>query len=165
MFTFRNTKENTSKGFTLVISILIASLVLSVGVSILNISLKEKQLSASGRDSQIAFHNADSGIECALYWDLVDGTPFGTPTSNQSELNSYTFDCNNQTITQSLSSGTFPESSTDIRREFTIDFAAGACAVVTIVKDGTSTTIQSKGRNNCDAEFTRRVERAIQTTY
>lgn len=58
------------KGFTLLLAALIASIVLSLGVSIAGLIQKELILSSTGRDSQFAFYAADSGAECALYWDV-----------------------------------------------------------------------------------------------
>jgi Tfp pilus assembly protein PilX len=63
-------KINKQKGFVLLFSVLVSSLVLSVGISIISIALKQVVLSGSGRDSQFAFYTANTGAECALYWDL-----------------------------------------------------------------------------------------------
>lgn len=59
------------KGFTLIFAILVSVMVLAVGTSIINISLKQVILSSSGRESQFAFYAANTGMECALYWDLA----------------------------------------------------------------------------------------------
>jgi Tfp pilus assembly protein PilX len=56
-------------GFTLLFATLVASLLLSLGISILDITLQNYILSSTGRESQYAFYAADSGLECALYWD------------------------------------------------------------------------------------------------
>ncbi len=64
------TKNNGEKGFALLFAVLTASILLSIGLSIFNISLKELQLSTASRDSQVAFYAADSARECALYWDI-----------------------------------------------------------------------------------------------
>ncbi|MBI3075057.1 MAG: hypothetical protein HYY92_02495 [Parcubacteria group bacterium] len=57
-------------GYALMLSIVVSSIVLSIGLSLFNIVQKELILSATGRDSQFAFYSADGGIECALYWDI-----------------------------------------------------------------------------------------------
>src|SRR3989344_7693850 len=57
-------------GYALMLSIVVSSIVLSIGISLLNIVQKELILSATGRDSQFAFYAADAGLECVLYWDL-----------------------------------------------------------------------------------------------
>jgi hypothetical protein len=58
-----------NKGFALLIAVLVSSVVLAVGISMLNITLKEYLFSGIGRESEIAFYSADAGMECALYWD------------------------------------------------------------------------------------------------
>jgi hypothetical protein len=58
------------QGFTLLFAILVSVLVLAVGASMISIALKQVILSGAGRESQYAFYAANTGIECALYWDL-----------------------------------------------------------------------------------------------
>jgi len=72
-FKQKNKKENIFKkrGFTLLFAVLVSTLVLSVGASIISIALKQIILSGSARDSQFAFYAANTGIECALYLDIV----------------------------------------------------------------------------------------------
>jgi hypothetical protein len=55
------------------IAALIASIVLALGTSIFTLVRKELILSSIGRDSQYAFYAADTGAECALYWDVRYG--------------------------------------------------------------------------------------------
>jgi len=63
-------KKIISRGFTLLLAAIISSIVLSVGLAIYSIAQKEVTLSSLGKYSQFAFYNADSGSECALYWDV-----------------------------------------------------------------------------------------------
>ena len=58
------------RGFTVLFAALIASLVLTLGASIFSIAQKQVILSSLGRNSQYAFYAADTGAECALYWDV-----------------------------------------------------------------------------------------------
>ena len=70
------------RGFTLLLSALIASIVLALGTSIFQLAHKELTLSSIGRDSQFAFYAADTGAECALYWDSrYQRFPTTTPTA------------------------------------------------------------------------------------
>jgi hypothetical protein len=62
--------QNKQRGFTLLLAALIASIVLSLGSSIFLIAQKQVILASLSRDSQFAFYAADTGAECALYWDL-----------------------------------------------------------------------------------------------
>lgn len=60
---------------------LIASVALSLGTAIFALAQKELTLSSVGRDSQFAFYAADTGAECALYWDIrFQLFPTSTPT-------------------------------------------------------------------------------------
>lgn len=61
--------RNSQSGFALLLAVLISTIVLAIGISILNLSLKEYVFSGIGRESEIAFYAADAGMECALYWD------------------------------------------------------------------------------------------------
>ncbi len=64
-----NNKLNNKKGFALLMAIMIGSLFLAIGATIYRIALVEIILSSTGRDSQFAFYSADSGLECALFWN------------------------------------------------------------------------------------------------
>lgn len=66
-----------SGGFTLVLAVLVVGVILAIGLSILNITLKELILSGYARESAVALAAADAGMECALYWDTSsDGDKF-----------------------------------------------------------------------------------------
>jgi len=67
-----NTKDRR-RGFAMLFAVLTASLLLTIGISIFNISLKELLISTAARESQVAFYSADSARECALYWDVKNG--------------------------------------------------------------------------------------------
>lgn len=74
-----------SKGFTLLLSLIVMSLLLLLTYIIVNISGKNLSFALLGRESQKAFFAANSGIECALYWDLKGvpgGTAFATTTND-----------------------------------------------------------------------------------
>src|SRR6056297_27820 len=51
-------------GFALLITIVVISVVLAVGISLLNITVKQISISITGRDSEVAFHAAQAGAEC-----------------------------------------------------------------------------------------------------
>lgn len=68
---------NTKKGFTLLFAVLVSVLVLSVGASVISVALKQSILSSTGRESQFAFYAANSGLECALFWDLNPDVALG----------------------------------------------------------------------------------------
>lgn len=57
------------RGFTLLLSVLVIGVILSIGLAILNITLKEFILSGYARESYVSLNAADAGMECVLYWD------------------------------------------------------------------------------------------------
>lgn len=61
--------KKRNKGFTLLIAVVTTSLLLLVSFVVADIALKQIILSSSNQDSQYAFYSADSGAECAVYWD------------------------------------------------------------------------------------------------
>lgn len=62
-------RSNSKKGFALLIATLVSGLFLAISAVIFQIAYVELLLSSVGRDSQFAFYAADTGAECALYWD------------------------------------------------------------------------------------------------
>lgn len=158
------TKNN--KGFVLLYTVLIASIILAITIGITSISYQEIILSSSAREANTAFFAADTGSECALYADL------NLNLFNQSQA---TFTCNGQTITT-------VSTVAPAKFNFELDLDNGTnCAKVTVEKDpvalsnlySTSTRIVSLGYNmSCVAVDNflsnpppRLVERAIRATY
>lgn len=156
-------KIQFNRGYTLLFAVLVSSLVLAVGISILNISKKEFLLASSARESTTAFYAADSGLECAVYFD-------GRSTFSGESISSV--DC---------ARGTFPVvwSNSGSNNVYTIHLKlnASSCAIIKVTKMNTGTSIESRGYNlgwtvspsenglNCSAPSPRRVERALYYTY
>ncbi|MFA5838534.1 MAG: pilus assembly PilX N-terminal domain-containing protein [Candidatus Paceibacterota bacterium] len=142
-------KSKHSHGFTLLMAMVISSLLLSLGITVFNVTLKELVLSSYGRNSQFAFYAADTGVECALFWGIKKNA-FSTSSPTNIE-------CDGKTIEnvggQSVSI-------------FNINFSPDPfCATVTVDKSGNRTIIESRGYNTCDVSNARRVERGIRVTY
>lgn len=174
----KNTKE---KGFTLLFAVLLSVLVLSVGASVINIAMKQVILSGIGRESQFAFYAANTGIECALYWDYRDEKVFATSslstpyTKNDEDVNDIL--CGAQSIYrtyQNVATDIFDfENSNDSKgiSKFTIKFEDQIqyCSIVTVTKEKENgiitTTIESRGYNTCDKNNPRRIERGLQLSY
>lgn len=70
MFKKIDKKIKKSEGFALLFSVLLASLLLTIGLSIFNIALKELAISGASRQSIHAYYAAASGLEEAKYLDL-----------------------------------------------------------------------------------------------
>lgn len=147
-----------NKGFTALTAAIIASVLLTIGVAILNITYKEVRLSSFSRSSTTAFYTAGSGVECALYWD--DQGAFAT--SSQSEpANSI----------QCMESSDAPEfvgspTANSATMEFDIqNVATDTCVTVRVIKNIESTTIESRGYSTCDTASARYLERGLRVSY
>lgn len=80
------------KGFTLLIAVFISALVLSIGLSLSLIAVKELGISSVLRESVLAHYAAESGIECARYWSIKQDT------FNYNNPNTSVMRCNNKNI-------------------------------------------------------------------
>ena len=148
---------------------ILGSLLLVVGLSIFNITIKEVILSSAARESQFAFYAADTGIECALNWDFnynngitSTSTVFATSTDIHiipSPAICVGFDL--RSIWDPIEKEAFAATTT-----FELDIGKG-CVNVQVTKFGnpSKTRIESRGRNTCDEGDPRRVERAIFVAY
>jgi hypothetical protein len=76
MTTYFSTQKNT--GFAMLFTVLIVSLILSIAIGISNITLKQTILSSLAKDSQISFYQADTAVECGMYYDTAGAFPLGT---------------------------------------------------------------------------------------
>jgi Tfp pilus assembly protein PilX len=61
-------KQKQQSGFALLVSLIVVAAVLSIGMAILDLSVKQVRLAATTKDSEIAFHAANAGMECARFW-------------------------------------------------------------------------------------------------
>ena len=134
------------RGFTLLLAALIASIMLSLASAIFSIATKQNTLASLSQQSQYAFYAADSGAECALYWDIhpqpigyfATTTPNLTPTCDGYTLfNTAPWPSGNSAQYSSPSSG--PEYTTS----FNLQLNNGPlnngpmltyCAIVTVIK-------------------------------
>lgn len=86
------------QGFALLLTLMVVSVVLSIGLTLLNITIKQLTLSVTGRESEIAFHIAGAMLECTLLHrqrpstasEFEDGTGpdmlCGTVTSSDTDI-------------------------------------------------------------------------------
>ncbi|MDB5266609.1 MAG: seg [Parcubacteria group bacterium] len=157
-------KRHNDRGITLLIAIIITGTLLLVALGIANISRKESILTSSARSSQLAFYAADTGVECALFWDVKNPTgysAFATTTTT-------TISCNqtpqNLTNPNPAVVGGNPSGVST----FGLTFLPNPyCTTVVVTKDPSTgaTIIDSHGYNTCDTNDPRRVERAVKVTY
>ncbi len=148
------------KGFALLFAVLAASLLLSIGLSIFLLTVKELALSSYTRDSQFSFYAADSGAECALYWDLKQNQSVGgtfATSSYYGGVSPYQINCGNTTVALVLG----PTDGSDATTTFAMPLndvpGQSYCALVIVSKSDpnhtgiSSTNISSSGYNICDS--------------
>ena len=152
----------TNKGVTLLISIITTSVLLLVSFVVANVALKQLILAYSGEQSQYSFYNAETGIECAVYWDShYGGGGSAFDPSTEGSVN-----CVGQTFVTDSPYSLIGGGGLDSTKFFTINFSPHGCVTVEVVKgSGGGTTIESRGYNNCDPGADRKFERAIRVTY
>jgi hypothetical protein len=80
-------------GFALLMTLLVVSAIVSITATIVELSMKQLDLSVTSRDSEIAFHAANSGMECARYTRRMASTTFDTlnPGSTAGDIPFYCF--------------------------------------------------------------------------
>lgn len=154
------------QGYTVFFAALVASLALAVGLAIYDLTVREVELSRTATQSQYAIYAADTGAECALFWDNKyqwSGSAFAT-TSAYTPAGSIV--CNGQTVSITPTAGASAATTT-----FTLLFSPQPyCAAVTIAKVGNpaQTTLVSRGYNtSCPPTETGiiRLERALRVSY
>lgn len=152
--------RESKRGFTLFVALVTAGTLLLVATSMIALAVRQARISASGRDSQVAFYAADTAMECALYWDVRNpgGTSaFATSTASSIDCNKDGNNASNQWVVGGSSVSTVPN----------ITFLPEPyCAKIVVTKgDDGSTVIEAMGYNTCDSGNPRRVERAVRATY
>lgn len=67
-------KNNYRKqdGFALLMTIIVLGVVVSVGLTIVELTIKQVRLSANAKDSEIAFHAANAGVECGRFHRIIE---------------------------------------------------------------------------------------------
>lgn len=154
----------SARGFTLFFAVLVASLALAIGLAIYDITIRELDLSATATQSEYAIYAADTGAECALYWDAKYNTNQSAfATSSASRPPTSGIYCNSIDIAAAPWAwvGTASAATTT----FTITFSPlPYCATVQVAKAGnpTATVITSHGYNVCGNTGTLQLERVLQ---
>lgn len=153
-------KIKNKKGFVLLYTMIVSSIILSVALGIINIALKESKFSVSAKATNEAFFAADTGAECALFYDKTD------PAKN-AFTGTAVMTCANNNIVLSSSGGVWSFSVSGLGDSL------NSCANVTLTRDVDTgiTTIISKGYNkaNFDGSYcnplSNSVERELEVNY
>ena len=147
------------RGFTLLIAVVLSSVIVSISLALIDIAYKQVLLSAAAAQSTAAFYNADSALECALYWDQkANAFDYNDPLSSSG------ISCANIPITDYAVSS--PSAGVK-RTTMTLPcVTTGSTGNVTIEKTDTGrTTVFANGYNTCDVNDPRRAERGLKASY
>jgi hypothetical protein len=173
--------KTNKNGFTLFFAMLAASLALAVGLAVYDLTARELDISATATQSQYAIYAADTGAECALYWD----THYSNAGTNNNGGSSSAF-ATSSADTLAATSGVICNGQDVAAVPWTVAGAAGAatttfsltipnatsnptqtyCATVVVAKYGSpsQTTVVAHGYNSCNGGPLQ-LERALQVTY
>lgn len=175
-------QKSREKGFVLLLTMIIISVIMSISLSIFTITIKEIVLSTFLRESEKAFTAADRALECVLFWDRalptqpggLQYTPFPTSTEwTNNSINMSTVTCNTGALSggdvrlDSLPGWVFSgmTATTGSTGPFTITFSDGTSAEITVQKNDINTVIISNGYNTSVTTNTRRTQRTIVARY
>jgi hypothetical protein len=151
----------SKKGFALLFTVLVISIILAIGLGISDVTYKQTILSSLARNSQLAFYQADSGVECGMYFDVQGGIfPRGTTAADAASKDP-TIYCGDNTLTFT------PASSHDDYFVYTEQTPNGTdpCYSVTFDKtDPVHNSVSSRGLSTC-INTAQQVERALNVTY
>ncbi|QQG42536.1 MAG: hypothetical protein HYW15_03470 [Candidatus Giovannonibacteria bacterium] len=138
----------SKKGVTLLLAVFISTIALALGLGIFTIIFGELGIAGTAKESLVALYAADSGVECALYWD-IKRQAFSTSTSNS-------ISCAGNTVTVGGSALSV----------FDLNFSNDSCAHMRVQKAGSETIITSLGENvACGASSPRTVQRGLEVKY
>lgn len=173
------------KGFTLFYALLVSTLALSIGTAIFDLTVRQIGLSGAVTQSQYAVYAADSGAECALYWDSRyvnaatsnnggSNSAFATSSADTTYATSGIV-CNGIDVAPAAIAATpttWPLSSNSNAATTTFIITGTTyknvtpCAVVYVAKVGNPsvTSITSHGYNTCTAGPLQ-LERVLQVSY
>lgn len=157
---FLQLKSKTKAGFAMLFTVLIVSIMLAIALGISDLTFKQTILSSLANDSQLAFYQADSGVECGMYWDTLGNKQFPRDTSVAEATPQIT--CGDNTLSKdavdsSLNYLVYKENVSDSNQP---------CFSVTFDKasDPVKDTVSSEGFSTC-AATAEQVERGLSVTY
>jgi Tfp pilus assembly protein PilX len=149
-------RKNKQGGYAILFTLVIIMIIITFAFGMSNNSLKRMILSSTANDSQIAFYQADTAGECALY------------ILTHSLITSSSFSCgkdlNGNSI--SLTISVDPNNSSIIKIKPNTSDPNEPCFNIVVDQTQTPKTIvKALGYNVCESSNPRQVERAIKITY
>ena len=161
--------KTKDQGFVILFAVVLSSIMLAVAIGMANIAYKQTVFTTSAKDTNAAFFAADTGSECALYYDLQGTQSFFGVVNPFGSGSTVTTSCAGTIIDLYQGSSTGPWTFHLVG----LGADGQACATVTVTKTTSpeSTEIVSKGYStggdtaDCSSSDVRRVERQIEINY
>lgn len=102
----KKTADVSKRGFTVLISIVIASIVIAIALSIMGITMKQLTLAGIARESEVAFQAANAGVECIRFYDISasNGDSFDVPGNGTEQSTRTTLSCLSGVVLNTASS-------------------------------------------------------------
>lgn len=160
-------ERKTQFGIVSLFSVIFMTIAITIATGVFTLLLGEFKIAGIQRESIKAFYAADSGIECALYWELradsfsriTDEGPIWCGEENTQE------DLSTQQYMGSSNKCLLSGATEICTNVFTMPLLNGACAEIVVKKtystSGVVTEIRSRGKNRCNNPT---VERAAEVT-
>jgi hypothetical protein len=151
--------NKNNQGYAILFTIIIISAILAMGAGMSNTILKQLLLSSTARESQIAFYQADTAVECAIYAAEVKNlATLSSPWQCGLDSSGNPIDLNINVL------------GTDIYRLSVNMPFSGPCFSIDVDKSTGVTPpytadIKARGYNVCDSTDIHQVERGIQVNY
>jgi len=142
--------KDSQKGFVILFTVLISTIILMIGFGIFSIATRETILSSTSREAQYSFYAADAGVECALYFQthtsaLNDDVGFAGSSQNSGQVPTCGSASN---INGSGIQGNYGD---PFQFDILVDPVQKTCAHVTVYDQDSSTRrIISEGYNICN---------------
>jgi hypothetical protein len=151
--------SNAQAGFAMLFTVVIISIILALALGIADVTFKQTILSELARDSQLAFYQADSGVECGLYYDLSVGQ-FPRGSAIAVAPNQITCGSNTASFVSSQSYTDYFVYAEDVANQ------ANPCFTITFDKasDPIKNSVSTRGYSSCQSN-PKQVERALNVTY
>lgn len=152
-------------------AVFISSMASVLGLGIFLLMYGQLGIAGSAKGSMVAFFAANSGIECALYYDKIEKIVLATSTYGASPAN-ISIDCNGSNVTGSYVPA-HDDSPADGRLtgghfSFIYTVSPDSCAIVSVDKfESGATNIDSFGENisNCAVSSNKAIQRGFNVKY
>jgi len=93
-------KRNNQEGIALLVTLLLMGVLMGIGTSLANVTLRQYQISSIALASEIAFYAADAGVECIMYHDMPKTGPgkFDLDSNSAQRAPVTSLDCMDDTL-------------------------------------------------------------------